>query len=40
MSGLSFDESAVVSVSTRPVHCCSSMTRVDPGFSASNVSIR
>jgi len=32
--------SAVVSLVTRSPHACSSMTRVDPGFSAANVSIR
>jgi hypothetical protein len=30
-------DSAVVSLSTRPVHCCSSIVSVEPAFSASNV---
>jgi len=40
MSGLSLEERLVVSLSTRPVHCCSSMTSVEPGFSSSNVFVR
>ncbi|CPU63853.1 Uncharacterised protein [Mycobacteroides abscessus] len=40
MSGLSEPESDVVSLSTRPVQDCSSIVRVLPGFSSSNVVLR
>jgi hypothetical protein len=39
-SGLSEPESDVVSLSTRPVQDCSSIVRVLPGFSSSNVVLR
>src|SRR5690606_41233571 len=39
-SGLSAPESDGVSLSTRPVQDCSSIVRVLPGFSSSNVVLR